>query len=111
MFRDPPEVKQFANRGDPPISKWPGSASTRRNLMEACGDPRDWFRYGHRLRASEEAWAEFADARRRRRTLHAGFEWNQVLIIGAYGDKKTTLALYMARQLSLIHISEPTRPY
>ena len=43
-----------------------GLADPRQALMEAAGDPRDWFRYGHRLRAYERAWAEFMDARRRR---------------------------------------------
>ena len=51
---------------DPPISEWPGRAVTRKDLMVANGDPRDWFRYGHRNMAFEEAWEEFADARNRR---------------------------------------------
>ena len=63
---DPPEVARYAQRGDPPISEWPGRAVTRKDLMVANGDPRDWFRYGHRNVAFEEAWEEFADARNRR---------------------------------------------
>ena len=62
VLRDPPEVKQYAKRGDPPMDQWPGRVVTREDLMKAGGDPRDWFRYGHRLKAYEEAWAEFADA-------------------------------------------------
>ena len=97
VLRDPPEVKRFADRGDPPIDKWPGSFVTRQNLMEAGGDPRDWFRYGHRLQAYDQAWLEFADARRRRRNFGAGFDWNQILILGDYGSGKTTLGIHMAR--------------
>ena len=63
--------------------------------MEAAGDPRDWFRYGDRLRAYERAWAEFMDARRRRR-FDTGFEWNQILVLGDYGAGKTSLAIKMA---------------
>ena len=63
---DPPEVARYAQRGDPPISEWPGRAVTRKGLMIANGDPRDWFRYDHRNVAFEEAWEEFADARNRR---------------------------------------------
>ena len=55
---DPPEVARYAQRGDPPISEWPGRALTRKDLMIASGDPRDWFRYGHRNMAFEEAWEE-----------------------------------------------------
>ena len=58
---DPPEVARYAQRGEPPISEWPGRAVTRKDLMIANGDPRDWFRYGHRNVAFEEAWEEFAD--------------------------------------------------
>ena len=50
VLRDPPEVKQYAKRGDPPMDQWPGRVVTREDLMKAGGDPRDWFRYGHRLR-------------------------------------------------------------
>ena len=61
--------------------------------MAACGDPRDWFRYGWRLEAYYRYWNEWADARARRRDLSAGFEWDQILIIGPYGAGKTTLAI------------------
>ena len=65
--------------------------------MEAAGDPRDWFRYQHRLLAVEMAWAEFIDARVRRRDFSAGFEWNQILILGDYGVGKTSLGVKIAR--------------
>ena len=99
VLRDPPEVKQYAKRGDPPIDQWPGRIVTREDLMKAGGDPRDWFRYGHRLKAYEEAWAEFADARRRGRNFKAGLDWNQILVLGDYGAGKTSVAVHMARHL------------
>lgn len=96
MFTDPPEVRQYAMRGDPPINMWPGSPKTREDIMMAGGNPKDWFRYGHRLRAYEEAWMEFIDARRRRKDFTRGFDWNQILILGDYGAGKTTLATHLA---------------
>ena len=65
--------------------------------MVASGDPRDWFRYGHRLQAYEEAWLELIDARSRRRDFMADFTWNQILVLGDYGSGKTTLATHLAR--------------
>ena len=96
MLTDPPELAQEADRGDPPIELWPGKPTTKRTVMQACGDPRDWFRYGHRLEAFEQVWTEFADARARRRDFMSGFDWNQILIIGRYGSGKTTIALNYA---------------
>ena len=64
--------------------------------MKAAGDSRDWFRYGHRLQAGEMAWAEFIDARRRR-DFRAGFDWNQILILGDFGSGKTSLGIHLAR--------------
>ena len=92
----PEEVKKYAARGDPPMDRWPGSTVTRPQILAAGGDDRDWFHPGWRLGAAEEAWAEFVDARRRRRTLMADFDWNQVLIIGDYGVGKTTVATLIA---------------
>ena len=65
--------------------------------MAASGDKRDWFRYGHRLKAYDRAWREFIDARRRRRNFMAGFDWNQILILGEYGSGKTSLGIKIAR--------------
>ncbi len=96
LLTDPPELQQFAKRGDPPIDRWPGMPVTRQQIMEAAGDPRDWFRYGHRYGAYQQAWAEFVDARRRRRNFTSGFEWNQILLLGDYGAGKTTIAIKFA---------------
>ena len=93
---DPPDLAQHAERGEPPIEKWPGRVIDRTDLMRAYGDPRDWFRYGHRLQAFEQIWEEWIDARRRRRDFMAGFDWEQILIIGEYGASKTTLAILHA---------------
>ena len=50
---DPPELAHYSARGDAPIEKWPGQPVTTEKIMQATGDPRDWYRYGHRLRAAE----------------------------------------------------------
>ena len=99
LLHDPPEVQQYAQRGDPSIDKWPGQIVTRRNLMEASGDQRDWFRYGHRLQAYTEIWKEFVDARRRRKDFTKDFDWNQILVLGDFGTGKTTVAIHLARYL------------
>lgn len=97
LYYDPPELKQQAARGDPPPETWPGTYVTREDIMAASGDKRDWFKYHHRLDAAERAWAEHFDSRSRRRDLSAGFDWDQILIIGEYGSGKTTLGIMIAR--------------
>ena len=87
---DPPDVARYAQRGDPPMSEWPGRIVGRKDLMMASGDPRDWFRYRHREQAYEEAWLEFADARNRRKDFMADFSWNQILVLGDYGSPTST---------------------
>ena len=96
FFRDPPELVQFAQRGDPPMDKWPGRLVGREDLMRASGDQRDWFRYGHRLQAHTRATQEFITGRRVRRDMSADFNWNQILVLGDYGAGKTTTAIKMA---------------
>ena len=93
---DPPELAQYASRGDPPMSRWPGTWVDKYSVMAACGDERDWFRYWWRYDAYRQAWQEFCDARVRRRRFSSGFDWNQVLIIGDYGAKKTSLGIKIA---------------
>ena len=97
IYQDPAELAEFAGRGDPPIELWPGSARTRLEVMASMGDPRDWFRYHWKLAADEQLWKEFADARARRRNITAGFDWDQILIIGPYGARKSTLAALILR--------------
>ena len=86
------------------MSKWPGRLIEREDLMKASGDQRDWFRYGHRLQAYEQIWAEFADARRRRQDFTSRFNWNQILVLGDYGTGKTTLAITLGTSTSLARI-------
>ena len=93
---DPPELVKYASRGDPPMRRWPGTWVNKYSVMAACGDERDWFRFWWRYDAYRQAWAEFCDARVRRRRFSSGFDWNQVLIIGEYGAKKTTLGIKIA---------------
>ena len=38
---DPPEVARYAQRGDPPISEWPGRAVTRKAWEEFADDAVD----------------------------------------------------------------------
>ena len=96
MLRDPPDLKQYQARGNPPPNLWPGRFRTREDIMAATGDERDWFRYGHRLAAYRRAVGAFVTARRARRKLVSNFEWNQVLIIGEYGASKSTLQIKAA---------------
>lgn len=93
MYRDPPEVAQFAQRGDPPIQHWPGSPTTRQRIMMATGHHKDWFRYRHREHVWARTWHEWADARRKKAHLVESWEWNQILVLGDYGDGKSTLGI------------------
>ena len=90
LLVDPPELAKYADRGDPPMSRWPGRPVTRIDVMKSMGDDRDWFRYMHKLRMFERTWIEFMDARRRRKRFDNDFGWNQILVIGDYGAGKTT---------------------
>ena len=68
------------------------------DIMKASGDQRDWFRYHHRIVAAERAWDDFSSARKRREdNVKSGFDWNQILVLGDYGAKKTTAAIHLAR--------------
>ena len=96
FFRDPPELVQFAQRGDPPMDKWLGRFVGKQDLMKASGDQRDWFRYMHRLQAHTRATQEFITGRRVRRDMSANFRWNQILVLGDYGAGKTTTAIKLA---------------
>lgn len=96
LLHDPPGLKRLSERGDPPSHEWPGTVRTRLDVAKSTGDARDWFRYRHREEAFLRVWNEWADARSRRRDMSAGFDWDQVLIIGAYGSGKTTLGIMMA---------------
>ena len=98
LYEDPPELKEYAARGDLPMEFWPGDWKGKVDVMRACGDPRDWFRYWWRQEAQNEAWANFCDARLRRKNFFKGFDFNQVMIIGPYGRKKSTLMVLIAKQ-------------
>ena len=89
-------LKQHQYR-DLPEEEWPGVKVGLKEVAVACGDQRDWFDPLDRLTEWQIAWAEFYDTRRRCKAWGSGFDWDQVLIIGDYGAKKTTLATYKAR--------------
>ena len=90
LLYDPPGLT--TGHGDPPMNAWPGRRVTEDDVAAACGDGRDWFRFGHRLQAHRDAWHRFRQARKRRRNYFSGFKFSQVLIIGDLGAKKSTLA-------------------
>ena len=60
---DPPELARYSARGDAPIEKWPGQPVTTEKIMQATGDPRDWYRLAT---ASKLLKGSRALARRRR---------------------------------------------
>ena len=45
LYEDPPELSEYAARKDLPMEYWPGEWKTKYDVMRACGDPRDWFRF------------------------------------------------------------------
>ena len=61
-------------------------------------DPREWFRYHWKLEVLETIWKEFYKARAFRRKLTAGFEWNQIMILGKFGLGKSVIASYIMNQ-------------
>ena len=59
LFYDPPDPPEFADRGDKAFEEWPGTIRTEEDIMAACGDPRDWFRYG--LSRAARRWTTTAE--------------------------------------------------
>ena len=99
MLVDPPELKQFQKRGEPPMSAWPGHWIDKQRIMESCGDDRDWFRFMHKYNAYEQVVKEFFWSRHHRKSIRGDFSWNQVLIMGDYGVGKTTLGAKIALEM------------
>ena len=82
-------------RSIPPESEWPGRRKNEQDVIQACGDGRDWFRYWHRQKVQWAFWESY-DRNRLGKTnddYYKGFEWNQRLIIGIYGTGKTVMAV------------------
>lgn len=95
LYYDPPELASYQLRGAKSPDQWKGIRRSRYDVMAACGDSRDWFRYFWRYEAFCRYWALWADAwNRRRGDIRAGFDFNLILIIGPYGRGKTTLGVY-----------------
>ena len=67
---DPPEVARYAQRGDPPISEWPGRAVTRKDRSLPKKQRHTAKRIYERLRAEHGFDGKFKDyvRERRRRT-------------------------------------------
>ena len=64
--------------------------------MAACGNPKDWFKYGHRAQVHQFYNWMWADAYVNRRDRHLTFKHNQILVIGEYGQGKTTRCVHHA---------------
>ena len=62
LLYDPPELTEYAARVDPPMSAWPGAMRTPEDVMAACGDPCDRFRYERRYEAYLRCWNEWSGA-------------------------------------------------
>ena len=95
MLHDPPELRQMeaASRFYMTEEDYPGVKIGSQLLMAASLNPKDWFRYRHREQAAIESWSEHYDSRERRRNLYSGYEFDQILIIGSYGQRKSSLAV------------------
>ena len=93
MFSDPPHINW--GRSVPPESEWPGTRKGEQEVIEACGDGRDWFRYWHRQNLQNKFWARYDQqaAKHKDADYTKNFEWNQRLIIGIYGAGKTVMGV------------------
>ena len=104
VYYDPPELEEYAERGSPPPDLWPGARRTRYDVMAACGDSRDWFRFWWRYEAFCRHWGLWVDAWNRRGgdLAHGdyGFNFNLILILGPYGRGKTSLGIYECTKFS-----------
>ena len=60
LLYDPPELTEHAAGVDPPMPAWPGGVRTPRDVMAACGVPRDRFRCGRRYEAYLRCWNAWA---------------------------------------------------
>ena len=85
--------KGVAPRGDRPLGDWPGRIVKPMDFVWPPGaDLPDAF-FEYRMEAFQQAWLEFAEARRYRTNMHEGFDWNQILVTGEdCGMVATTLA-------------------
>ena len=95
MLSDPPELQRMkaASRFYMTEESYPGEKIGSSYIMAASLNPKDWFRYRWREQAAIQAWAEYYDARNRRRNIASGYDWDQILIIGSYGQGKSTLGV------------------
>ena len=94
LYYDPPELLQYQDRQSVSIYEMQvGVPHDIQDVMAACGDPRDWFRFHWRREAWLRHWLMFFDAYDRRRNILADFTFGHTLILGPYGAGKTTLGL------------------
>ena len=96
LLYDPPELRLLQKERNKPMADWPGEFIGLRYVMAACGNPKDWFKYGHRAQVHQEYNWMWAQAYAERRDRHLTFKHNQILVIGEYGQGKTTLCVHHA---------------
>ena len=96
LLYDPPELRLLQKERNKPMADWPGEFIGLRYVMSACGNPKDWFKYGHRAQVHQEYNWMWAQAYSERRDMHLTFKHNQILVIGEYGQGKTTLCVHHA---------------
>ena len=60
LLYDPPDLTEYAAGVDPPMSASPGIIRPPQDVMGACGDPRDRFRYGPSDEAYLRCWNAWA---------------------------------------------------
>ena len=88
-------------RADLPEEEWPGRPVNVRDVLDSCGDERDWFQgFPLRMRAHVQAVGRFRLARRRRRKLSSGFDFGQIMWIGDMGAAKSVEAAEEAHKWS-----------
>ena len=61
LLYDPPELRLLQKQRNKPIAEWPRECISLRYVMAACGNPKDWSRYGHRAQVHQEynwMWAQ-----------------------------------------------------
>ena len=94
MYTDPPSINW--GRGVAPEKEWPGRRKDHNDVIAACGDGRDYFRYWHRQDYQSFIWCLYDElaAKRKDADYTKNFSWAQRLICGVYGTGKSIIGVY-----------------
>ena len=88
------KARRKFGRSIPPRDEWPGEEVTEDAVLEASGDPRDWFTYKMRLEAfayiQEKHWSAWRKIERMGRQLKP-IPFGQTLVCGHQGVGKSVL--------------------